>query len=154
VDTVAIDGFTPAYPQFAHIMQTSSAGHMAYAAASAGACYSELLFRYCESMQIQRLVLHRMRCFDEATFSPGPGLNLISGDNGAGKSTLLEALHLMAYARSFRGRVRDGLVDNDGQDCSTADRNGKGDWMEKASPTSVVCVQLWRWSRSSLEVMR
>ena len=42
--------------------------------------------------------------------SLGPGLNLITGDNGAGKTSLLEALHLMAYGRSFRGRVRDGLV--------------------------------------------
>ena len=37
-------------------------------------------------------------------------MNLITGDNGAGKTSLLEALHLMAYGRSFRGRVRDGLV--------------------------------------------
>ncbi len=41
---------------------------------------------------------------------PGPSLNLITGDNGAGKTSVLEALHLMAYGRSFRGRVRDGLV--------------------------------------------
>jgi DNA replication and repair protein RecF len=37
-------------------------------------------------------------------------LNLLTGDNGAGKTSVLEALHLMAYGRSFRGRVRDGLV--------------------------------------------
>jgi DNA replication and repair protein RecF len=41
---------------------------------------------------------------------PGPGVNLLSGPNGAGKTSVLEALHLMAYGRSFRGRVRDGLV--------------------------------------------
>jgi len=35
---------------------------------------------------------------------------LITGDNGAGKTSVLEALHLMAYGRSFRGRVRDGLI--------------------------------------------
>src|SRR5690606_3228313 len=40
----------------------------------------------------------------------GPGLNLFVGDNGAGKTSLLEAVHLLAYGRSFRGRVRDGLV--------------------------------------------
>src|SRR5690606_30835830 len=38
------------------------------------------------------------------------GLNLFTGDNGAGKTSVLEALHLMAYGRSFRGRVREGLV--------------------------------------------
>ena len=61
-------------------------------------------------MRVTRLRLTDMRRFVEAELVPGPGLNLITGDNGAGKSTLLEALHLMAYGRSFRGRVRDGLI--------------------------------------------
>jgi DNA replication and repair protein RecF len=61
-------------------------------------------------MRVTRLRLANMRRFVEAELAPGPGLNLITGDNGAGKTTLLEALHLMAYGRSFRGRVRDGLV--------------------------------------------
>ncbi len=51
-----------------------------------------------------------MRRFEAAELRPAAGLNLIVGDNGAGKTTLLEALHLMAYGRSFRGRVRDGLI--------------------------------------------
>ena len=34
----------------------------------------------------------------------------LTGANGAGKTSLLEAMHLMAYGRSFRGRVRDGLI--------------------------------------------
>lgn len=41
---------------------------------------------------------------------PGPTLNWITGDNGAGKTSLLEAIHLLAYGRSFRGPVRDGLI--------------------------------------------
>lgn len=61
-------------------------------------------------MRVTRLRLADMRRFSEAELVPGPGLNLITGDNGAGKTTLLEALHLMAYGRSFRCRVRDGLV--------------------------------------------
>ncbi|MFA4788610.1 AAA family ATPase, partial [Xanthomonas perforans] len=28
---------------------------------------------------------------------------VVAGDNGAGKTSVLEALHLMAYGRSFRG---------------------------------------------------
>lgn len=61
-------------------------------------------------MQIQRLQLHSFRRFSEVTLSPGPGFNVLTGDNGSGKTSVLEALHLLAHARSFRGRVRDGLV--------------------------------------------
>jgi len=61
-------------------------------------------------MRVTRLHLAHMRRFLAAELTPGPGLNVITGDNGAGKTTLLEALHLMAYGRSFRGRVRDGLI--------------------------------------------
>ncbi len=61
-------------------------------------------------MRIERLTVSNLRRFEHVELRPGPGLNLITGDNGAGKTSLLEALHLMAYGRSFRGRVRDGLV--------------------------------------------
>lgn len=61
-------------------------------------------------MHIVRLTLNHLRRFDSVELAPRPGINLITGDNGAGKTSLLEALHLMAYGRSFRGRVRDGLV--------------------------------------------
>lgn len=61
-------------------------------------------------MHVTRLELRRLRRFDELRLDPAPGLNLITGDNGAGKTSVLEALHLMAYGRSFRGRVRDGLI--------------------------------------------
>lgn len=61
-------------------------------------------------MQVTRLTASGLRRFERALLEPAPGLNLITGDNGAGKTSVLEALHLMAYGRSFRGRVRDGLV--------------------------------------------
>lgn len=61
-------------------------------------------------MQITRLHLRHLRRFEALELAPAPGLNLITGDNGAGKTSVLEALHLIAYGRSFRGRVRDGLV--------------------------------------------
>ncbi len=61
-------------------------------------------------MQLTRLRLARFRGFESVEFCPQPGINLITGDNGAGKTTLLEAAHLLANGRSFRGRVRDGLV--------------------------------------------
>lgn len=61
-------------------------------------------------MQVTRLTASGLRRFESVAVEPSSGLNLITGDNGAGKTSLLEALHLMAYGRSFRGRVRDGLV--------------------------------------------
>lgn len=61
-------------------------------------------------MQVTRLDLRNVRRFDEVSIRPESGLNVFTGENGAGKSSVLEALHLMAYGRSFRGRVRDGLV--------------------------------------------
>lgn len=61
-------------------------------------------------MYVTRLNARDLRRFDGVEITPGQGLNLITGDNGAGKTSLLEALHLMAYGRSFRGRVRDGLI--------------------------------------------
>lgn len=61
-------------------------------------------------MQIRRLSLQHVRRFESADLLPQPGINLLTGDNGAGKTSVLEALHLMAYGRSFRGRVRDGLI--------------------------------------------
>ena len=61
-------------------------------------------------MRLSRLEIRRLRRLAEVAVHPGPGLNLLVGDNGAGKTSLLEAVHLLAYGRSFRGRVRDGLV--------------------------------------------
>lgn len=61
-------------------------------------------------MWVERLQLGEFRRFEHAGIEPAPGLNLITGRNGAGKTSLLEALHVMAYGRSFRGRVRDGLI--------------------------------------------
>ncbi|MGY0557537.1 MULTISPECIES: DNA replication/repair protein RecF [unclassified Lysobacter] len=61
-------------------------------------------------MRVTRLDIRHLRRFQELLLQPGPTVNLITGDNGAGKTSILEALHLMAYGRSFRGRVRDGLV--------------------------------------------
>ena len=61
-------------------------------------------------MLIHQLRVEGLRRFDDARFTPQPGFNLITGDNGSGKTSLLEALHLLAHARSFRGRVRDGLI--------------------------------------------
>ncbi|MBJ6979225.1 DNA replication/repair protein RecF [Luteimonas sp. MC1782] len=61
-------------------------------------------------MRLTRLQLRDLRNLVEVALEPGPGLNVLVGPNGAGKTSVLEGLHLLAYGRSFRGRVRDGLV--------------------------------------------
>jgi DNA replication and repair protein RecF len=61
-------------------------------------------------MRVQRLEIRNLRSLHHAEIVPHSGLNLLLGDNGAGKSSVLEALHVMAYGRSFRGRIRDGLI--------------------------------------------
>lgn len=61
-------------------------------------------------MILSRLAIQDLRCIEGADLAFGPGLNLITGANGAGKSSVIEALHLLGYGRSFRGRVRDGLI--------------------------------------------
>ena len=61
-------------------------------------------------MRVTRLQVANVRRLAAVEMIPAPGINLVTGDNGAGKTSLLEALHLLAYGRSFRGRVRDGLI--------------------------------------------
>ena len=63
-------------------------------------------------MKVTRLEFSGLRSFEAGRLDPGGGLNLLVGPNGSGKTSVLEALHLMAYGRSFRGRVRDGLIRN------------------------------------------
>ncbi len=61
-------------------------------------------------MRLTRFAASGVRNLQPFELAPGPQLNLILGANGAGKTSLLEAIHLLAYGRSFRGRVRDGVV--------------------------------------------
>ncbi len=61
-------------------------------------------------MQINDLRIKDLRCIQSAELALKPGINLVTGSNGAGKTSIIEAIHLMGYGRSFRGRVRDGLI--------------------------------------------
>lgn len=61
-------------------------------------------------MKLLQTRIENLRCFAEIEVEWAAGLTLLTGGNGAGKSSLIEALHLLGYGRSFRGRVRDGLV--------------------------------------------
>ena len=61
-------------------------------------------------MHLTELQGTNLRCFSEFTLTPVSGVNLLLGKNGAGKTSILEAIHILGYGRSFRGRIRDGLV--------------------------------------------
>lgn len=61
-------------------------------------------------MILTQLQIRQLRCLVDVRIEPSPGLNLITGANGAGKSSIIEAMHLLGYGRSFRGRVHDGLI--------------------------------------------
>lgn len=82
--------------------------HVEHDARLAGRCPFWLLTRIL--VRITRFDLHNVRNLQPTSLRPGAGVNLLLGDNGAGKTSVLEGLHLMAYGRSFRGRVRDGLL--------------------------------------------
>jgi len=67
-------------------------------------------------MQLIELRIKDLRCIEQAELRLNPGINLITGANGAGKTSVIEAIHLMGYGRSFRGRVRDGMI-RSGKSC-------------------------------------
>ncbi len=61
-------------------------------------------------MRIERLRIEQFRIIESLELHPGPGINLLTGANGAGKTSIIEALHLLAYGRSFRAPLRDVLI--------------------------------------------
>jgi DNA replication and repair protein RecF len=61
-------------------------------------------------MHLKKLHIHQLRNIKSAELCLEQGLILFTGSNGAGKTSVIEAVHLLGYGRSFRGRVRDGLV--------------------------------------------
>lgn len=61
-------------------------------------------------MRLERLAIENFRLFEKAELLLEPGLSFFLGGNGAGKSSILEAVYLLAYGRSFRGAVKDGLI--------------------------------------------
>jgi DNA replication and repair protein RecF len=61
-------------------------------------------------MLLKKLTIRQLRNIQLAELELSAGLNLFTGNNGAGKTSVIEAVHLLGYGRSFRGRVRDGLV--------------------------------------------
>jgi DNA replication and repair protein RecF len=82
-------------------------------------------------MQITELRIKDLRCIQQAELHLSPGINLITGANGAGKTSIIEAIHLMGYGRSFRGRVRDGMIRSKAQQCEIFIRWLEGEQSER-----------------------
>ena len=56
-----------------------------------------------------------LRCLSQFELTPSPGVNFLIGDNGSGKTSIIEAIHILGYGKSFRSRIRDGLIKFDEQ---------------------------------------
>jgi DNA replication and repair protein RecF len=57
-------------------------------------------------VNIELLRISNLRCFENASFEPGPAINWLVGANGAGKTSLLESAHILSHGRSFRAGSR------------------------------------------------
>lgn len=61
-------------------------------------------------MRLEYLSVQSFRNFERLSFTPDSRVNLIYGENGSGKTSLLEALHYLAYGRSFRTSQLNRLI--------------------------------------------
>ena len=61
-------------------------------------------------MLIKSLTMINFRKYQQVSMNFGPHTNILHGENGAGKTTLLEAIHSLAYTRSFKTRLDGDLA--------------------------------------------
>lgn len=61
-------------------------------------------------MHVSWLELRDFRCYQELSFIPDAGVNVLVGDNGVGKTSVLEAIGYVGMVKSFRGVPDDALV--------------------------------------------
>lgn len=64
-----------------------------------------------------QIQLQQFRCLSTA-LSPSPTVNIICGDNGSGKSSILEAIHYLAYGRSFRTAIPGNMIQYEAPYCA------------------------------------
>ena len=63
-------------------------------------------------MHLGWLELRAFRSYEELSFQPEPGVNILVGDNGAGKTNVLEAIGYLSALKSFRRSPDVALVRN------------------------------------------
>jgi DNA replication and repair protein RecF len=52
---------------------------------------------------VTQITLKGLRCWDQLSWQPDPGVNLLTGNNGAGKTSLLEAVYMVLQLRPPSG---------------------------------------------------
>lgn len=65
-------------------------------------------------MQLTKLTLRNVRCFDNYTTSLTAPRVIIEGPNGSGKSSIVESLHYACYLRSFRASSTRDIANKSG----------------------------------------
>ncbi len=76
-------------------------------------------------MLIKSLSMKNFRVYDHVALSFGEHTNILFGENGAGKTTVLEAIHTLAYTRSFKT-----FLDNDLLRYGTGEARVKGNFVK------------------------
>lgn len=61
-------------------------------------------------MHLMQLQIQNFRNIQKIDFTPGEGVNLITGVNASGKTSLLEALYYLSHLRSFRTHQVSDLI--------------------------------------------
>lgn len=61
-------------------------------------------------MLIKSLSMKNFRVYEHAALRFGEQTNILFGENGAGKTTILEAIHCLAYTRSFKTHLDSELM--------------------------------------------
>ena len=93
-------------------------------------------------MRLKRLQVDGLRCLREVDLSLSGDAVWLAGPNGAGKTSVLEAIALLGFGRSFRGRVGDGLLVRDGGPVQVV-----AHWIDAAGAERVSGLRHWgdRW---------
>lgn len=63
-------------------------------------------------MQLKKIHLKNFRNFSDVNFSFNNKLNFILGKNGSGKTTVLEAIHYLAFTKSFKTQYDREVIKN------------------------------------------